>query len=213
MADRDLKLNSLARYAKSSPDLVLEEWSHCEIPAGCGGAVLRWWNPKRDVPIAIWVSSTGRLDSWLDGRLLVYPVPLVPFGTHVLSFSITQVASRQILLAAAVSARSGTNPGPTSLSSEQRTVAASAPDGSWKFTRVAPVGEDWTGAGFDDSGWQAMEAARDQTAAALSSTGIDRLARFGAQTLAVGETVTAVWVRRVFVLTGAVGPESPERHS
>jgi hypothetical protein len=29
----------------------------------------------------------------------------------------------------------------------------------------------------------------------------------------VGETVTAVWVRRVFVLTGAVGPESPERHS
>jgi hypothetical protein len=31
--DRDLKLNSIDRYVKSSPRFVLEEHGHCEVPA------------------------------------------------------------------------------------------------------------------------------------------------------------------------------------
>jgi hypothetical protein len=41
MAGKDLRLNSLSRYTKRSPEYVLEEHSHCEVPAGCGGVVLR----------------------------------------------------------------------------------------------------------------------------------------------------------------------------
>jgi hypothetical protein len=33
VADRDLKLNSLSRYSKESPLLILEEHGHCEVPA------------------------------------------------------------------------------------------------------------------------------------------------------------------------------------
>ena len=33
---RELKLNTLGRYGKNASHLVLEEHSHCEVPAGCG---------------------------------------------------------------------------------------------------------------------------------------------------------------------------------
>ena len=32
-----LRLNTLNRFRKHSPRLLLEEYSHCEVPAGCGG--------------------------------------------------------------------------------------------------------------------------------------------------------------------------------
>lgn len=37
MPDQNLKLNSLSRYTKQSPNLVLQECEHCEVPAGCAG--------------------------------------------------------------------------------------------------------------------------------------------------------------------------------
>jgi hypothetical protein len=33
----ELKLNDLDRYHKRSASLILQEYSHCEVPAGCGG--------------------------------------------------------------------------------------------------------------------------------------------------------------------------------
>ena len=41
MADEQ-RLNSVDRFRKKSERLVLEEHGHCEVPAGCGGVVLRW---------------------------------------------------------------------------------------------------------------------------------------------------------------------------
>jgi hypothetical protein len=38
----DLSLNSIDRYRKRSNRLILEEHRSCELPAGCGGVVLRW---------------------------------------------------------------------------------------------------------------------------------------------------------------------------
>jgi hypothetical protein len=57
--DRDLKLNSIDRYAKSSPRFLLEEHSHCEVPAGCGGAVLRWRDPQHEVPVLMKIAVAG----------------------------------------------------------------------------------------------------------------------------------------------------------
>ena len=213
MADRDLKLNSLARYAKTSPDLVLEEWSHCEIPAGCGGAVLRWWNPKLGLPVTLWVHVTGRLDFRLDGRPLTFAVPLMTFGTHVLTFSITRVDSKPIQLMVAALARADTRSGTTGEFSPQRTVALSASDGSWKYSRVEPVDEAWMGPAFDDSGWEAMEAGSSPITDDRSASSITRLERFGARPLSPRAAESAVWVRRVLVLSEAAGPELPERSS
>ncbi len=33
----DLNLNSLSRFSKKSSTMILEVYSHCEVPAGCGG--------------------------------------------------------------------------------------------------------------------------------------------------------------------------------
>lgn len=55
MPDRELKLNSISRFSKQSPRLVLEEHGHCEVPAGCGGVVLRWRGA--DDPIALKLSA------------------------------------------------------------------------------------------------------------------------------------------------------------
>ena len=41
----DLRLNELERFRKTSSRLALEAHSHCEVPAGCGGVVLRWTRP------------------------------------------------------------------------------------------------------------------------------------------------------------------------
>jgi hypothetical protein len=57
--DRDLKLNSIDRYTKSSPRFLLEEHSHCEVPAGCGGAVLRWRDPRHEVPVLMKIAVLG----------------------------------------------------------------------------------------------------------------------------------------------------------
>ncbi len=52
MAESDeLKLNTIGRFVKRSPCLALEQHNHCEVPAGCGGVVLRWFNPSRGIPI------------------------------------------------------------------------------------------------------------------------------------------------------------------
>lgn len=61
MADkRDLALNDLSRYKKASNRLVLEDYSHCEVPAGCGGGILRWIDPQTSLPLKMWLWSTGK---------------------------------------------------------------------------------------------------------------------------------------------------------
>ena len=48
--DDDLRVNTLHRFAKHSPTLILHEYSSCEVPAGCGGVVMRWIAPDQDAP-------------------------------------------------------------------------------------------------------------------------------------------------------------------
>ena len=80
--DDDLKLNTLHRFVKHSPRLVLHEYSHCEVPAGCGGVVLRWYDPRAGAPATV---RTTDGEVWLDGVALASSrVQLAP-GQHVLA--------------------------------------------------------------------------------------------------------------------------------
>jgi hypothetical protein len=65
MADRELDLNTI-RAIKQSPGLVLEEHGHCEVPAGCGGVVLRW-RRRVQIPIQIWLHTVASKTVYLDG--------------------------------------------------------------------------------------------------------------------------------------------------
>src|SRR5215472_14932081 len=88
--DRDLRLNSIDRYVKSSPRFVLEEHSGCEVPAGCGGVVLRWRDSKTEVPVRIHVATMNatEVDVRVDGRRLSSSRPLLAPGPHELTIDL-----------------------------------------------------------------------------------------------------------------------------
>src|SRR5512146_292422 len=89
MPDDDLRLNALSRYSKHSSEYVLEVHSHCEVPAGCGGVVLRWRNPRDAIPVEIRAYTAGDAQCFLDGSPPTSARPLVPYGEHVLAWTIT----------------------------------------------------------------------------------------------------------------------------
>ena len=87
MAKRGLKLNSLSRYSKQSPMLILEEHDHCEVPAGCGGVVLRWTNPQREIPLKLYLTQNGDLRLYIDGYL--YKNQYLEIGRHTIAIEVT----------------------------------------------------------------------------------------------------------------------------
>lgn len=88
-SDDDLRINTLHRFAKHSPRLTLQEYSHCEVPAGCGGVVLRWVDPRRGVPIRVRAIVLGETKTWLDGAPLPGGHTRIEAGTHVLAVHVT----------------------------------------------------------------------------------------------------------------------------
>ncbi|HEX8699439.1 MAG TPA: hypothetical protein VF815_11425, partial [Myxococcaceae bacterium] len=87
MSDQgDLRLNELNRYRKTSGKLALEVHSHCEVPAGCGGAVLRWRRPGADIGFWSWTYVRGTSHGpWIDGKSMPEQRTTVSPGKHVLS--------------------------------------------------------------------------------------------------------------------------------
>jgi hypothetical protein len=203
MPSDDLNLNSLSRYSKKSSRYVLEAQSHCEVPAGCGGVVLRWRDPKKGIPLTFRIYAGGAYKFLLDARPLSSTRPIVPFGEHVISIVISEFdPSRVVLLFAAKYEEKGAGIG----YSERDTVGAlhftSASEGSWKYSSVEPQGNSWQLAGFDDSAWTAMPAREwapdpDQKAN-VQSYRAEELLRMGAQGLGVAGSPTKVWIRRAF---------------
>jgi hypothetical protein len=212
MPDRDLKLNSLSRYAKTSPHLVLEEHGQCEIPAGCGGVVLRWWNPDRAIPVTMWAYAPVLLDMRLDGKRLNHAVPLVSFGSHTLAFTIGAAGAADIFLMFAAVRGSSWSNHPAPDQDSRQVVAVSTPDGSWKYSATEPTGSSWMEPGFDDSVWRPMQV---KIGWDPSDTGYSypakRMARFAARALGVPDFSRA-WVRKEFILaqTAPADPGSPE---
>jgi len=135
--DDDLRINTLNRFEKYSARLVLREYSHCEVPAGCGGVVLRWVDPSAGLPVVIRVTSTVPCETWLDGA----PVTsrgYVRTGPHVLSLRTTSAETALLAIKIGLDA-----PG------EDRDILAGRP----------ALLVRWTDPG---AGWTALDAAEDE---------------------------------------------------
>jgi hypothetical protein len=212
--ERELKLNSLARYSKSSPLYVLEEHGHCEVPAGCGGVVLRWRNPRAGVPLYMWLYRDG--DSWvadggvfIDGAPPLSARPLVSFGEHALAFKLTVADPRYTVLmfAAFYPPPAGAHVGVRSSAEQDVAVSVlSAADATWRYTADEPAGDAWMHAGFDDSGWPTMTARPDRRPPQdpnrdIGRYSFERLQRLGAAGLGVRAHAGRIWVRRAFEVT------------
>ncbi|QDE90370.1 hypothetical protein BHS06_16100 [Myxococcus xanthus] len=142
----DFRLNALARYRKTSSQLALEVHSHCEVPAGCGGVVLRWRRPGASIGLSLFSYVNGVPDGglFLDGNPLVEQRVLVTPGAHVLSFEVNRPGDKGFVL---MQARLDPE-----IASAVHPKLASAPDGRWKAT-TRPPPEGWRLPDFADAGF------------------------------------------------------------
>jgi hypothetical protein len=207
MSERDLKLNSV-RSVKQSPGLVLEEHGHCEVPAGCGGVVLRW-RLKSRLPVQVWLHTVASKSVYLDGQPLTSGRPLVEPGEHVLALDFAEVdPAGAILMAACLldeKPSRGTSPVP---SGEPAFRLLSLDDGTWKYTTEPVPDGAWMRPGYDDVSWPAMlardfpEPPKEQWAAAGR---IRHIGKLGGRGLGIDRPAgpTPLLVRRPFRLDPA----------
>ena len=219
MAD-DLNLNSISRFSKHSPRLHLEEHGHCEVPAGCGGVVLRWYNPAKGVPIllkAYWPSAPAAL--LLNGVAPVSMRPLVPPGRVVLAihYESTRPLARgrrwwparfpdHALLMFAISRPES---GSYSMTDSSIFAAHSVPDGSWRFS-ITPPPEDWVLPDFDAAAWpELVERPLDPPKKKdyRQSDAFRSLSELGARPMGLPFSHAGpAWVRKAFTLEQEARP-------
>lgn len=133
-----LRLNSVDRFTKRSPRLLLEEHSHCEVPAGCGGVVLRWVNPTAGLPILIDFYHPGPARLSIDGATVTTSHLLLAPGSHVLALEFPQPPADDSVLFALVGRIRLATPGRPS----ETVVVRSTADRAWLCTTAPPPGWD-----------------------------------------------------------------------
>jgi hypothetical protein len=149
MSDSDkLRLNELQRFRKTSTRLALEAHSHCEVPAGCGGVVLRWRRAGAPIGLSFSKFVAGTADDFcIDGRPLDEQRTEVEPGEHVLSFVVARPGTEGFILLKVtlhpeiVTARSP--------------MAVSMADGRWRASLTLPP-DAWRTTEFDDAGFVAL---------------------------------------------------------
>jgi hypothetical protein len=151
------KLNSLDRFRKRSPRLLLEEHAGCEVPAGCGGLVMRWRNPLKTRPLRIHLYTPTEIKAWMDGEEMSAGRLDLPPGRHVLALKVGKVDRSAGLLMAVLRHDPAERAlkGASASLVELPLCVLSAGDGSWRFRLKQPA-KGWQGLDFDDSGWDAL---------------------------------------------------------
>jgi hypothetical protein len=145
--DPVLRLNELNRFRKTSSRMALEAHSHCEVPAGCGGVVLRWTSPGAPLGVTLSKYFARPVDDLcLDGSELTEQRATVTPGAHVISFTMDVTAEEGFVLATL-------RLEPDLPNAAQRTKSSRA-DGSWRATLSAPeAGDAWRLPDFEDSAY------------------------------------------------------------
>lgn len=179
--DEELELNTLHRLHKHSGRLILEQHGSCEVPAGCGGLVMRWLNPAQECYLLFTIYAAGKFQLFLDGDRLQSSRQTVPLGTHVLGVHCLETGFLMMAV------QRHTQP-------KLQTLLTTAADGFWRGTTIRPP-EDWSARGFSED-WPALVA----VAGAGEEWRRKRLDEMGAQALGFG-TTGPLWVRREFELS------------
>jgi hypothetical protein len=202
----DPKINALSRYEKRSADLALLQYDHCEVPAGCGGAVLRWIDPRAAVPVQMWLYAPSVFEAFVDGAAPSSSRPLLGAGPHVLAVRVERVApgGGALLFAARLDEAARLDPADEARLAGVKAQASfcSAPDPSWKVTGRSPDGDGWTREGFDDRRWlDAVEIALPEPEPRSSgSWRLRGLVEKGARPIGLREAEGPLWIRHRFTL-------------
>lgn len=192
--DEDLRINTLHRFAKHSPRLALYEYSHCEIPAGCGGVVLRWIDPAQGWPARVSVQlPNGSSTVWLDGIELDSSLVMLGAGLRTVGLHCKreQPGPQPLMLTIAYD------------SGDLDVVARGAPQ--WRGTTVQPPA-GWADPAFDDASWPAIPSA---PAALIAAQPRWYLGTFE-EHVAAGGSVFALDADELWVRVQFTAPEPPE---
>jgi hypothetical protein len=199
----DLRLNTLNRFAKRSPRLALEEHGHCEVPAGCGGVVLRWASRDAGVFVVAYVSCPTprgqRTTLYVDGRPLEASRVELAAGTHLLAVRLVPEALR-----------TGTRAVVPFLCVVRQDAAIDRDDDATIFLRSSAAadirlttiepGERWAMPGYDDGAWQRpapLSFAVETLPERWRSFGLWLAESYGAEPLELPAAPT-VWLRARF---------------
>jgi hypothetical protein len=178
-----LRLNALHRFRKHSSRLLLEEYSHCEVPAGCGGVVLRWIDPTEALPVLVELFAVGEHELFVDGvQLEAGRLELAP-GAHLLALALDNPGPEDAPLLLSVVRALATD----ELSGPETVVLlCSEASSAWRWTS-APPPPRWAEPELDASSWQRPRrwTGRLEDLADASAWQLDRLRSRGAAPLAI----------------------------
>ncbi|MEO8702196.1 MAG: hypothetical protein ABI867_19285 [Kofleriaceae bacterium] len=185
--DDDLRINTLHRFAKHSPRLILHEYSHCEVPAGCGGVVLRWIDPADGRPVITRVLGDATSTVWLDGKPTTSSLGMLRTGMRVIAVAVMPEKPCAFVVSLAHDA------------DQQRDVIhLGAP--VWRCTATSPPA-GWERPDFDDTSWAEPTLASAERIAREDNwqrTQFERARERGQQVFA---TTGPLWLRVAFTMT------------
>lgn len=206
--ERPLKLNSLRVNANQLPDMIYQEYSHCEVPAGCGGVVIRWRARNAGLPAQL-RAEPGRNETFLDGKAIFQGFAFdITYGRHVLLIQLNELAADSAFLFAA-----------KCFFGEGEPFAALHPEfclvtkagAGWSYLPEQELQPDFHRIEYDASGWKEMVPR--PLPPLLQDTSIDKslyeyreklrkeAEALGAEPLGIDETASAIIVRKEFTLT------------
>lgn len=199
---RNIQVNELPRYTKTSEQLVLEEYSSCEVPAGCGGAIMRWIDPTEALPLHLWFYCTGKNETLsFDGQPMSSSRIDARPGKHVVAANIVPENREQALLGLAL--RFGDTD--TLYSEPKRSPAIghkieilSGANARIVGLAKAPENEDWKKIDFDDSQWTPLTRAAVKAARPERDWHLDQVEKTGAQRIALPKARGSIWIRCTF---------------
>lgn len=191
MSTGDLRLNSIDRFRKSSDRLILEQHGHCEVPAGCGGVVLRWRNPDAGCPVVFACAAMAKVDLIVNGQRVASRA-ILPWGENTIAVRLSEVQPDFPFLMTTMHDVPG-NSGSRNMIPGGSTSA----DGTWKVSQSESDG--WYMPDFVDADWQGLQEF-NQNFPTENRWRFDGLVRHGAQPLRLPVNSTTVFVRTKLVI-------------
>lgn len=152
MSTGDLNVNSVDRFRKNSDRLVLEQHGSCEVPAGCGGVVLRWHNPNEGRPVAFSCAVVGDADVFVNGAIIASRA-ILPVGENVIAVRISNADDRHPFIMAAWFDIPAADRGERDALELVVPDGCTAPDGTWRTSPEPFANDEWVQPQFDDSDW------------------------------------------------------------
>ena len=191
MSSGDLRLNSIDRFRKTSGRLILEQHSHCEVPAGCGGVILRWRNPDEGLPVVFACAADAKVELIVNGQVVASRA-ILPWGENTIAVRLTAVkADRPFLMTVMPDLPEGSG------RRDALSDGCTSPDGTWKAS--SREFENWFLPDFDDSDWATLQEL-NQNFPAENRWRYDGLQRNGAQPLQIPENSGVVSIRKKLVV-------------